>query len=211
MKARPLPPQAELLHVFCYDPKVPSCLVWRVRPRYGIPAGTMAGRLNEKGRWRVKYGYKSWYVARIIWRMTYGTEPPNVDHRNWDKSDNRIDNLRAATYRQNAANRPAQREHLPKGVVLRNSGRYRARIRNLSILTNLGTFDTVEQAQAAYARAARKAFGHYARRRRLPVEGADLFVLKRGSSVPAYRPALRLRPPRGVAKRTDEIVAGIMG
>ena len=159
---RPLPSQAELLRVFKYDPRVPSCLVWRVRPKYGMPAGTMAGALGDNGRWRLRYKIHHYYVARIIWKMHYGTDPPNVDHRSLNKGDNRIDNLRGATRSQNCANRWAKRD-LPKGVSLRPSGRYRVRIVVNRQVTNLGTFTTLERAASAYARAAKRAFGEFRR------------------------------------------------
>jgi hypothetical protein len=162
MKALPLPPQNELLRILRYDPHVPGCLVWRIRPKYGIKAGTPAGSLGQNGRWRLRYKGQHIYHARAIWKMTYGDEPIHVDHRSLNKADNRVDNLRGATSSQNAANRWAKRK-LPKGVSLRPSGRYRARIVVKQQVTNLGTFTTLEGAASAYARAAKRAFGEFRR------------------------------------------------
>jgi hypothetical protein len=42
---------------------------------------------------------------RLAWLWVHGTWPPEIDHLNRDKADNRISNLRAATPALNALNR----------------------------------------------------------------------------------------------------------
>lgn len=47
---------------------------------------------------------------RLAWRLHYGNWPVmDLDHKNQNKQDNRIDNLRLATRPQNEANKPANK------------------------------------------------------------------------------------------------------
>ncbi len=84
-----------------------------------------------------------------------------VDHINGDTLDNRRSNLRVSTNRQNQWNQKRIRGIVPfKGVTLEN-GKYRSRIRINGKKTNLGRFDTAQEASNAYNKASRDYFGSY--------------------------------------------------
>jgi hypothetical protein len=85
-----------------------------------------------------------------------------VDHINHDTLDNRRDNLRVCTQKQNLANRRAAARSLPLGVWERD-GRYLSCLVVDGRTRHLGTFDTPEAAHTAYATAAREHRGEYAR------------------------------------------------
>lgn len=97
---------------FYYDETSPSCLRWKIdrytghhQTRIVMHKGDVAGTLNE-GRWAVGCNNKLFRVHRVILQMQ-GTEllPKDVvDHINGDTSDNRVVNLRKATYKINAQN-----------------------------------------------------------------------------------------------------------
>ena len=89
-----------------------------------------------------------------------------VDHINGNGLDNRRCNLRVCTHGQNKQNSKSNRD-LPKGVhkrVQRTGGIvYRAQLRHDGRLLNLGTFQTPDEASAAYFAKAKQIFGQFAR------------------------------------------------
>ncbi|CAN7312189.1 HNH endonuclease [Phenylobacterium sp. LjRoot164] len=87
-----------------------------------------------------------------------------VDHCDGDGLNNRRANLRLATRLQNQGNRPANRSNrLGVKGVRAHQGRYMAEITVSGRSTFLGSFDTIEEASAAYAQAANTRFGEFAR------------------------------------------------
>ena len=80
-----------------------------------------------------------------------------VDHRNGDKRDDRWANLRLATRTQNNRNTSA------KGYTIGPGGKFNAQITVDRKHIHLGSYDTGEQARAAYCLAAYLYFGEYAR------------------------------------------------
>lgn len=99
-------------------------------------------------------------VHRLIYKIVMGDEPEQVDHRDQDKTNNRIENLRAATHAENQANRGGWSEGF-KGVYP-SGKKFRAMISLEGKPTHIGTYDTEEQAAKAYDAAARVNFGEFA-------------------------------------------------
>ncbi len=94
----------------------------------------------------------------FIHRYILGT-PKGIktDHRNGDTSDNTRDNLRFATHQQNMQNSRMKKNNTSgyKGVQLKPSGNYSARIRNATgKRLYLGTFPTAIEASVCYKQAA---------------------------------------------------------
>lgn len=104
---------------------------------------------------------------RIAWIVVYGSIPNGmtIDHINGIKGDNRICNLRLATDCENSYHRPRKSDNSTgyKGVYQRENGKYRATITLNKKRENLGTFETKEEAYAAYCEAARRLHGEFAR------------------------------------------------
>lgn len=86
------------------------------------------------------------------------------DHKNGDGLDNRRDNLRIVTNAQNQMNKGIYKTSTTgvKGVII-DHGKYRASIKLNGRSKHLGMFKTVEEASAAYQKAAKELFGEYAR------------------------------------------------
>lgn len=99
-------------------------------------------------------------LARVVVKAARGE---TVDHRSGDTMDNRRSNLRICTQKENLRNRRNTRgRELPKGVTSMR-GRFRARIDVDNRPIELGAFDTVEEAHAAYREAAKLYHGEFAR------------------------------------------------
>lgn len=109
------------------------------------------------------------YRYRAKWVLAYGTSPVSIDHINGDGSDDRLENLRAATPSQQNMNRGARRGSRTglRGVEYNSrSGRqkcYAARICKEGKRKTLGYFATAEEAHECYQKAARQWFGEFAK------------------------------------------------
>lgn len=176
MAAKVLPDQAFLRECFDYHPAV-GFLVWRVRPDHHFKkiadaqtwntknAGRPAGRTRKDGRTVIMLAGGLWLASRLIWKMHHGTDPAEIDHRDNDASNDRLENLRAATQFENMRNSRRHRDNQSgaKGVwKIQKNGRYAAQIRVDGKTRHLGCFDTPKEAGAAYVAAARLHFGEFA-------------------------------------------------
>lgn len=163
-------PISELLYHFYHKDGV---LYWKnptaPQHRVGQRAGT--SKPNPDGYLYVRFKGKGFLVHRIILAMVLGRWPDYVDHKDGNRVNNLPSNLREAAWRHNAFNknvpeRKPDARHLPRGVYLRWDGKkYIARIRRSSgkaTTRHLGSFDTPEQASAAYEAAAIEEHGKFA-------------------------------------------------
>lgn len=105
---------------------------------------------NDKDKYhRVRYKHKLIKVHRIVYSLYYNTEIDNnlvIDHINGNKSDNRIENLRAITHRENLQNSYKHREGRHKGIDQMKNNKYRARIHYNGKTYTLGIYKDLEQA-----------------------------------------------------------------
>lgn len=130
-------------------------------------AGTLCGDTDSKGYWRLRVDGRRYLSHRLAWFYMTGEWPPSeVDHKNLCRTDNRWSNLRLADAFQNKRNTPAYKNNKSgfKGVSWHTcSHKWRARIRVQGKEVNLGLFDTPEEANLAYKKAALENFGEFAR------------------------------------------------
>jgi hypothetical protein len=107
-------------------------------------------------------------MHRVIMERELGYPIPKgmeVDHINGIGTDNRRENLRLATNIQNSMNskKPRTNKSGYKGVsFMAESNKWRATIKANGKLFYLGSFDTPEQAHAAYCDAADELHGDFA-------------------------------------------------
>lgn len=102
----------------------------------------------------------------MLHREILGLPPgrvPQVDHVDRDGLNNRRANLRTCTAAQNVANQGIRKtsDSGIKGVRQTLYGRWIARICVDGNRRHLGTFETAEDAELAYRRAAQSAFGEF--------------------------------------------------
>lgn len=136
---------------------------WRVDRGGTARKGRVAGKLRNDGYIDIKVDGQLYLAHRLAWLYVNGEWPSNeLDHRNRCRSDNRFENLRLSNDSLNQANRPYPSTlGLPRGVSRQTNGRYKASISRGSRKQALGTFDTPQEAHAAYLTAARAAFGDH--------------------------------------------------
>lgn len=157
-----------LRQVLSYDPDT-GIFQWKVRMSSRIAVGSVAGcnaKYTKGNQYRVIGVDKTNYLAhRLAWLHVHGEWPAGeIDHINLDGLDNRIGNLRLATREQNQRNVGISKRNTSgaKGVSLHHNGKWRATI-YADRSYYLGSFATVEEASAAYERAAAKYHGDFAR------------------------------------------------
>lgn len=144
-------PTKELLEkLFSYDPE--TGVVNRLVGKFGQTGPIKSTQVSVNG--------KRYMKTHIIWVLVTGSWPtaPIIDHRNGDNTDNRWNNLREATHKQNTYNKIGCGQY-PKGVVFKkDAGRkkpWAARIRLANgYKHNLGHYETMEEAAEAYEKAA---------------------------------------------------------
>lgn len=124
--------------------------------------GKEAGACSHHGYRKIVIDRRRYYAHRLAWFFIHGVWPRfQVDHVNGDPRDNRIANLREATPSQNTANR-RQAPGRMRGIKKKNN-RWQARIQVDRQQFYLGSFATPGEARAAYAEAAKRMHGEFAR------------------------------------------------
>jgi hypothetical protein len=127
----------------------------------------VAGSIHpSKGYRQIRIDGKIYRANRLAWLYMTGNWPKlEIGYINHKKSDTRWANLRAMTPSQRGATSRRRNKLGVRGVWITKSGKYVARIKVAGKKKYLGLFDTIEKASVAYARAAKDAFGQFARAR----------------------------------------------
>lgn len=147
-----------------YDPET-GLFTWIAFRGSRAPAGGVAGTKHHSGYLQVKIDGRLYLSHRLAWLYMTGEWPAHqVDHDERDGGDNAWAGLRGASSSQNSANRAVQSNNKLgiKGVNV-HRGMFRAGIQVDGKYKHLGYFQTVAEASAAYAVAAKKYFGEFAR------------------------------------------------
>lgn len=158
-------------------------LYWKAKhsPYSKVKIGDQAGYLTKPHGYRLfMFKRKHILTHRFIFWLETNDLPIIVDHKRPElneagEKDNRFSNLRAADYSGNAANQPVKAGTISglKGIEKRKNG-YVARIRKNGKRHYLGTFPTIEEAQAAYDKAAGELHGVFAWKERITTALANV-------------------------------------
>lgn len=125
--------QGELSEVFSYNPET-GIVIRKKRTSNRVKVGDVAGCKNEIGYLVVRFSNRPLYLHRVIWVMIHGhiDEGLTVDHINGNRSDNRLENLRVVTQKDNCRNCVKSKNNTSgvNGVYFRkDTGKWNASIR----------------------------------------------------------------------------------
>lgn len=145
--------QAELLDYFTYNPDTGIFIRRKAAKKGKSKAGDFCGYVENTGYSAFNACGRKYLAHRLAWLYVYGEFPEGmIDHINGNKTDNRIHNLRVVTNGENQQNihRPSANNKSGLLGVSRNKKRWKAEIRANNMREHIGTFDSPEQAHAAY-------------------------------------------------------------
>jgi hypothetical protein len=153
--------QARLQQALHYEPET-GVFVWKVANALTTKIGDRAGSINGGGYRQIDVEGKKYKAHRLAWLYVYGYLPKRLDHKNRDRTDNRIMNLREATRSQNAANSKTQQNNSTglKGVR-RHGNKWQAVATYNGKRGYFGTYDTPELAHKVYCYAAKLLHGEF--------------------------------------------------
>lgn len=118
-----------------------------------IKKGEVAGTVNGCGYIKIKINGKQYLGHRLAWLMTYGEWPNGViDHKNHNRKDNRICNLREATKSTNSHNarKPINNTSGVKGVHwCKRKNAWIAKVQLMGKITEAGKFSSLSEAASA--------------------------------------------------------------
>lgn len=158
------PPPRTIFDHLRYDPD--TGLFWWVRPglarQMSRPAGTSKEGYNIIGFQNgLYYGHRlAWYFMKRRWPKK------EIDHRDCDRSNNKWSNLRQADRFQQRRNSKMRSDNTSgyKGVCwAEKEGRWLVSITVKYRSKFIGYYETPKEGAVAYAAAAKKYFGEFAR------------------------------------------------
>jgi hypothetical protein len=131
--------------------------------KYHLVDGTVYGKRGQLHGTKMANGYvatRVWIgdkckrvsLHRLVFLLSNGYLPDTVDHINGIRDDNRPENLREATHRQQQINRKT------KGYTIRTFRYSKPRYEVNCDHQYIGVYDTEEEARLAYQAARRAAF-----------------------------------------------------
>jgi HNH endonuclease len=139
-------------------------LYWKVDRRGNLVAGRRAGSRhkfsNGAQRWIITINNRHYYRSRLIWLLVHGEWPNELDHRNRNPLDDRIENLRPAIHSFNNANCAGRASSGVKGVYAHGRG-WQSKINVDGRSVYLGKFDSKEEAQKAFRNKHREVYGTF--------------------------------------------------
>ena len=166
-KAKPMPSQQELQEGFDYS----DGNLWWKKTRQGVKVGSKAGTVKTNKRTgrqdiHVCFKGKFYSIHRLIWVWHGNSLGPNqdIDHIDGNSLNNRIENLRATSRKQNLENRKGANKNSKTGIKgvrkHKETRKWRAEICHNGKVIHLGLYESIDDAIAARIAAEKKYFTH---------------------------------------------------
>jgi len=145
-----------LRQVLTYDPET-GIFRWKIVVHGPVVPGDVAGALHSSMHRQIRVDGQLYQSGRLAWLYMKGRWPKGeINCINGDRSDIRWANLREITRSQGRSLSPPRGKLGVKGVWGKQ-GKYVAQVKANGRRRYLGTFDTLKEASAAYAKAAKAA------------------------------------------------------
>lgn len=146
---------------------IEGTLVWKLPRTNRVKVGSRAGYVVTGGYRQIHLMGTNYQEHRVIWIMHYGDIPEDltVDHKDRNKLNNYVDNLRLATATEQTCNSSICKRNSTgvKGVNFnKQHQKYVARVMLNGKSKYLGLFDTVESAAKAVVTARNELHGNFA-------------------------------------------------
>jgi hypothetical protein len=150
-----------------FDYREDGHLIWKVEPylqsRFNV--GDIVGSIRSHGYRMLFIKGIEYRVHRLIFLYHHGYLPKYLDHKDNDRSNNRIDNLRPSTLSGNNRNTSSRKDSTSKylGVYWNKaSNKWATTIRIDGKPKHLGVFVNEQVAALVYDNAAKEHFGEWA-------------------------------------------------
>jgi HNH endonuclease/AP2 domain len=139
---------------FAYD-NLTGVLYWAKPTSNSVRVGNIAGYKDNAGYIQVRFEGKRYLAHRLIWLIYNGKWPSMViDHKDGNKSNNLLSNLRDVSLCSNSQNRLKPSKLNKSGFIgvswRGDKSKWQACIKINSKQTHLGYFETPELAHKAY-------------------------------------------------------------
>jgi hypothetical protein len=156
--------QKTLKKMLNYDPETGE-FTWIMIPNNTIKLGRIAGKLMPNGYTNIRVKKRNYYAHRLAFLWMTGKFPKEtVDHINHNKSDNRWNNLRPASYSENMINVKITTRNTSgcKGVYWhKGAQKWCARGTKNKITTSLGLFTCLKEASKRFKDWQKENFGDF--------------------------------------------------
>jgi hypothetical protein len=137
-------------------------LINKTKRRSQVTVGSPAGHKTVRGYTNIRVNGKMYKAHRLIYLYHFGVMPEIVDHIDCDRTNNRIENLRACTKSENGMNRAGGYAKTGLRNVYRRGNKYQVHMKKNGTHHYVGTFDCIDDAVVAASTARAQLFGDFA-------------------------------------------------
>jgi hypothetical protein len=115
MRVKPMPPVSVINQLLDYDPMT-GVFRWKDTRHNCVKVGAVAGTIRKNGYLQIVINYSNYKAHRLAYYIVTGDQPPEVDHKNGIRHDNKFINLRAADKKLNMNNRKKHKNNT-SGII----------------------------------------------------------------------------------------------